>query len=432
MTKRLLFIAHTDNLKGGGELSLVELIKSAKKRGYQPYAVAPGPGEFTEKLKQAGVSCTPVRYYYWGRPYSVPENTANLLAIKKISELVDELKIDCVVTNTLMIPWGALAASIANIPHIWITREFLTHHHGHLHNNYDFIGAYSNMVFANSRDNVDYLQKEIGMKNARQFYSYVDVVNLRLNKRQIKPRVIYIAARIHPDKDQLELAKALSILEKHYRLKIEAVFIGSYSEDDEYFQKLKSFIRQNNLGKRIKFTGFKPKPFELVGPNDIFVRSSKHESLGRAITEAMKLGLICVAADIESSKEAFRLGGGVLYKSGNPKGLANVLRRIIKNPQDFRELALQAKAKSLSNLSEENCHKPFFEGLEKVFGQKNPRRELQYIYPQFANIIKTLEGREALAAHYKSLAERRRQAIEDITNSKGWRAVLFVRRVLRR
>src|SRR3990167_3278084 len=290
MVKKLLFIAHTDNLRGGVELSLLELIKSAKKRGYKSYVVVPGPGEFAEEIKEIGVDCTSTRYYYWGRPYSASENSVNLIAISKIAQLVDKHKIDCVITNTLMIPWGALAASITDTPHIWITRETLTHHHTHLHDNYDFIEAYSNIVFANSKDNANYLSKEIGMKNVKQFYSYVDISNLQLNARPQKPRIVYIAARIHPDKDQLELAKALSKLERQKQLNIETLFIGSYSEDDEYFQQLKSFIGQNKLDKKVKFVGYSSRPFDLVSSNDIFVRTSKHESLGRAIAEAMKLG----------------------------------------------------------------------------------------------------------------------------------------------
>ncbi len=432
MAKRLLFIAHTDNLKGGGELSLVELIKSAKKRGYKPHVVVPGPGEFAEKMSQIGVDRTPIRYYYWGRPYSANENSANLIAIKKIIELIDRKKIDCVVTNTLMIPWGALAASVVNKPHIWITRETLTHHHGHLHDNYDFIEAYSNTVFANSKDNANYLQKEIGMKNVKQFYSHVDVSNLQLNTRQLKPKIVYIAARIHPDKDQLELVKALSILERRRQLNIETVFVASYSEDDEYFQKIKSFIHQNNLDTKVRFVGYSSRPFKLVGSDDIFVRTSKHESLGRAITEAMKLGLVVVAADIPSSVEAFGLGGGNLYKAGDPSDLAKVLNKVISNSEESKRRAMEAREKILKTLSEETSHQPFFEELKKVLGQKNPRPEFRHIHSQFVNITGTLEDREALAAHYKRLAEQRNQAIEDMVNSKGWQAVLFARKILRK
>lgn len=432
MAKKLLFIAHTNNLRGGGELSLVELVKSAKKRSYQLYIVVPGPGEFAEKIKQLGVNCTPIKYSYWGRPYSASETISNLIAIHKIAQLITENKIDCVVTNTLMIPWGAIAAAINNIPHIWITREILTHHHSHLHDNYEFIEAYSNLVFANSRDNANYLKNEIGMKNVRQFYSYVDAASLSLNNQQVKPRIVYIAARIHTDKDQAELVKALSILQKRNELELETLLISSYSEDDEYFKELKSLITQNNLDKKVRFVGYNPSPFNLVGPNDIFVRTSKHESLGRAITEAMKLGLIVVAADITSSIEAFELGGGTLYKAGSPEDLANVLSKVTKNHQQFKQKAISAQKRALKNLSEEAVHQPFFIEIKRIFGQRNPRSELKYVYPQFVSIMKTLEEREALVTHYKKLAERRNHDIEQIVNSKAWKTVLFARKILRR
>ena len=430
--QKLLFIAHTDNLRGGGELSLVELIKSAKRRGYKLHVVAPGPGEFVEKIEEVGARCTPIRYYYWGRAFSANESAANLVAFKKITELIKEHKIDCVITNTLMVPWGALAAAVTNKPHIWITREKLTHHHSHLHENYDFIEAYSNLVFANSKDNANYLQKQIGMKNVRQFYSFVDALDLRLNSEQSKPRIVYIAARIHPDKDQFELIKALKILQNRNQLETETLLIGGYKEEDEYFQEISSFAKKNNLAEKIEFVGYNPNPFELVGPNDIFVRTSKHESLGRAITEAMKLGLIVVAADIPSSVEAFKLGGGSLYKSGDANDLAKTLEKVIDNYRAFKHRAMEAQQKALKNLSEEASHQLFFEELSKVSGQINPRCELKSIYPQFSGVSETLEEREALLNHYKTLSEQRKQTIADITNSKGWKTVLFARKVLRR
>ena len=432
MAKKLLFIAHTDNLRGGGELSLAELIKSAKKKGYKVHVVVPGPGEFAKKMSLNHIDSTPIKYFYWGAPFSATENKENLAAVKKISDLIAKQNFDCVITNTLTIPWGALAAAITNKPHIWITRETLTLHRSHLRDNYRFIEAYSNIIFANSKDNATYLQKEIGMKNVKRFYSYVDPASLRLNSHQIKPRIVNVTAHVRPSKDQFELVQALAELEKKAQLDIEAVFIGSYSDEDEYFQNINNFIHQNNLSKKISFVGFHPKPFELVGPNDIFVRSSKYESLGRTITEAMKLGLICVAADIDSSKEAFQLGGGVLYKSGDAKDLANVLQEIIRAPKNFKETARQAKERALRNLSEEACHKPFFAELEKTINQQNPRPEFRYIFPQFASLLETLEVFEATAARYKKLNKRSRRDIDNIVNSKSWKSVLFVRKLLRR
>jgi len=285
MSKKLLFIAHTDNLRGGGELSLVELIKSAKKKGYRVHVVVPGPGEFEEKMDQIGVEATTIKYFYWGRPYSPLESSINLISVRRIAELITQQKIDCVITNTLTIPWGALTASMTDSPHIWITRETLTLHRSHLHDNYDFIGAFSNIVFANSKDNAAYLRNEIGFENVKQFYSYVDPQGLRLNSRLQKPRIVNIAAHVRPSKDQFELVKALAELEKRQQLKLETIFIASYSNEDKYFQEIKSFIAQNNLEKKVTFAGFHPEPFELVGPNDIFVRSSKYESLGRSLTD---------------------------------------------------------------------------------------------------------------------------------------------------
>lgn len=414
---------------GGGELSVVELIRGAKQRGYRPHVVVPAPGEFADKMKEIGVDTTVVKYFYWGRPYLPKENLANMQAIQKLTGLIKTLKIDCVVTNTLMIPWGALAASATDTPHIWVTREKLNNHRAHLFENYDFVSTYSNIVFANSRDNAEYLQFEIGMKNVKQFYSFVDPKQLSLDASIKTPRIINLAANIRPSKDQMEIAKALVELNKRKKLSLQTVFVGGFSEDDEYFKKVKAVIDNNNLGDKVSFVGFHAEPFKLMGANDIFVRSSKYESLGRTITEAMKLGLICVAADIDSSKEAFNLGGGVLYKSGDPEDLADALQKIINDPAKYLELAQKAEERALKNLSEQACHDPFFAELDGVVTQHNPRSEFRHLTTQFDGLVEAIKNLENLKDHYQNLAEKRKQTLDKIVNSKSWKTATHLQNI---
>lgn len=278
---KILFIAHTNNLKGGGELSVIELIKSAKQRGYEPYVVIPGEGDFAAAMSQMKIEYIISQYFYWGRPYSAAEAAANFTAIQSICKAITEHQINCVVTNTLMIPWGALAAAITDKPHIWITREKLNQHRKHLFENYDFIEKYSNLIFANSKDNTDYLKTEVGLKNVKQFYSYVDDRLIRLSHDYQQPRIINLSALIQPSKDQLGLVEALAELKKRGQLSLKTVFIGGYLKDDEYFKEVKALIDKNDLSNMVSFVGFHSEPFKLIGPNDIFVRSSKYESLGQ-------------------------------------------------------------------------------------------------------------------------------------------------------
>lgn len=417
--KQLLFITHTDNLRGGAELSLIELIKAAMQRGFEVSVVVPSLGSYSEELEKIGVNCTPIKYYYWGRPYSATESQANLTAIRAIADLIVQQKVDCVITNTLVIPWGALAAAMTDVTHVWISRELLTLHHQHLSEYYDFVKDYSNLVIANSKSNADHIRKIASIKDVKQFYSYVDAKNLHLNKNT-KPKIINVAARVHPDKNQFELIKAAKILKSQNLLTTKVVIIGDFEVKDEYYQRLIKFVKDNNMQQDIIFTGFTKNPIKYIGENDIFVRTSKHESLGRTITEAMKLGLICVAADIPDSKEAFRLGGGNLYKSGDAAELASLISKIIGKIKVYKARALKAQKKALINLAEDPSHKPFFDALSKIISQPNPQRSLRHILPQL-DIEKIIEYHEEKARLYKELADRRHRDIETITNSKAWK-----------
>lgn len=426
---KLLFIAHTDNLRGGGELSVLELMADAKKQGHLVYGVVPGPGDFASRLRELGIEFSAFKYSYWGKPTNGTEAGQNLNAVQLIADIVRTQKIDCIVTNTLMIPWGALAAAITNTPHIWISRELLTLHHGHLKEYYDFIGSFSNVVMANSKSNADYIRRVGGLENVGQFYSYVDSDKLKLGGPESKPRVVCIAARIHPDKNQLELVKALAQMKKQAKLSHKTLLFGAYKETDAYFRLIKKFIADNKLENEIEFPGFIADPFSIVGPGDVFVRTSKHESLGRAITEAMKLGLITIAADIPDSKEAFELGGGVVYKSDDPAELAAVLETVFGDYDKYKKEAKQVQHKVLKNLTMKYCHKPFMEELTRCAGLPNPRMELRHV----ADFIKGLSL--AAAMHLKEVEslrqtiEKKQQTIDQIVNSKGWRMVESIRKI---
>lgn len=430
-TKRLLFISHTNNLKGGGELSLLELLKAAKRKGFDIHVIVPGEGEFVNRLRDLGVKCTPIDYYYWGRPNSLEENKANLTAINKIAQIAAREHSDCIVTNTLMIPWGAIAASIVSVPHVWVAREFLVNHHSHLHEQYDFVSSFSNLVIANSRNNADYMRKIPGLENTKQFYSYVDIQNIKLNS-DLKTAKVVCIGRIHPDKNQSEIIEAIAYLKTNKKPFPKVVLIGDYQKDDAYYTKLTNLIKQNQLYKEVTFTNFKSNPYEFVGQEDILIQPSKSESLGRTITEAMKLGLICVGANIPGTREAFELGGGMLYEPGDVSKLGEIISAIHKDPEYYKKQAKVYQAKALKNLSEETCHSPFFREISEVYNLPNPRKEIGFIGPTFSGVERLLEIYENRANHYEQKSTKYKKDLENIVNSRSWKIILSLRKILRR
>ncbi|MEX2014576.1 MAG: glycosyltransferase [Candidatus Saccharimonadales bacterium] len=430
MGRKLLFISNAGNLRGGSQSSLIGLLKSCKKRGHYPHLIVPEEGDLSGIAETLGIEHTVVRYSRWRSSTIGLEKGADFVTIPRLVELISKLQPDCVVTNTLVVPWGAVAAAIADVPHIWVAREFFVHHRSDLKDYYDFIDSYSNLVIANSKSNADYLRKEAGINNAKHFYSYVDVSGVRLSSDD-SIKIIDIGI-VHPDKNQLELLKAATALKQKNELGgTRIIFIGEYREDD-YWNEIQGLIRKNKLEDNVEFTGFIKDPYGLVGPNDILVQPSKHESLGRTITEAMKLGMICVGADVSGTKEAIRLGGGIVYKSGDSKALANVLSDILINHDKYRIEAQKAKARAHKNLSEKASHQPFFDELDMIFGQKNPRRELRHLSPHFKGLIyleNEVTNLRKKTESQNQLLERQQRELIAIFHSRAWKAAVRARKL---
>ncbi len=386
--KNILFVAPTNELKAGGEISHLELIKTAKKRGYKVHVVLPARGALDRQLKSLSISTYFAKYEYWEVPPSNKLEPTHLLSIDSICHYILQNEIDCVITNTLNIPWGALAAAFTDRPHIWIAREFPKLEFSYLVDRYEFINNYSNTVIANSKRLAEYMRNNLKIKKTKYFFSYVETKNLQLQRTAQPTKLVHIGS-ILPRKNQIETIKMLHYLKENYGFKPKLVFIGQYNIHDDYYQALIKEIKKYTLQKQVVFKNHTSSPFSKVSSNDIIIQPSKSESIGRVVTEAMKLGLIVVGSDIDGNKEAFKLGGGTIYKLGDIQNFGNTIANILNRQKYYKKRALIAQKRALKNMSETKCHNEFFIELNNVIGQPNPQGSLQYIYP-FLNISSSI------------------------------------------
>ncbi len=435
---RLLFIAPTNDLIAGGEISHFELIKAAVNRGCRVHVVLPGDGYFANQLARRKIGHTVVPFSYW-HP-EIPAMDVALQdteAILKISALIKSLQIDSVITNTLNMPWGAVAAAMTNVPHVWIAREFPLHEFKYLGDRYDFIGGFSNLVIANSKNLAKYMRDEAGLTKVKHFYSYVNADHLALDTGIKKTRVVCVG-NIHSRKNQLELIRAMALVKEKYGEDYKLLIIG-HAVEKPYYKNLQQEVKKTGLQNMVEFLPFSEQPWSYIRPNDVFVQTSVSESIGRSMTEAMKLGIVCIGSDIPGIREAFGLGGGILYKSGDPLDLAAKISMVLESPEKYRQQAKQAQKQASKNMSEKTAHDPFFRELDKLFGASNPRGELAHLLPLLEGEVTnhkrhlaelSIIGKEnkALALHLKATDAD----LQNVVQSKAWKFVLHIRKVLRR
>lgn len=166
--------------------------------------------------------------------------------------------------------------------------------------------------------------------------------------------------------------------------------------------------------------------------NDIIVQTSRSESIGRTPVEAMKLGLVVIGADILGTKEAFQLGGGVLYKHDNPKDLAKKIAMVVSNQKKYQLQAKLAQNKVLKNLSEEACHKNFFIELEKIFTLPNPQNHLREISPYIASLAITDKNHQKTIREYQKSIDEHQYHLNNILNSQSWKLIVRIKQLFKR
>jgi glycosyltransferase involved in cell wall biosynthesis len=89
-------------------------------------------------------------------------------------------------------------------------------------------------------------------------------------------------------------------------------------------------------------------PFESVLEQyiwaDVLVLASETEGWPKAIAEAMAFGVVCVGSNRGLVPQMLESGRGLLVEPGDAKVLADILRRVVANPDNFVSMSLEAAA----------------------------------------------------------------------------------------
>lgn len=102
-------------------------------------------------------------------------------------------------------------------------------------------------------------------------------------------------------KDLITVLKALIILNPMFFLHV----VGDTQKEPDYTNSVLTFIKENNLERRVQIHGFLDQRAldELFANIDIFVFPSQYESFGMVLIEAMENGFPIVATDIEATRQ---------------------------------------------------------------------------------------------------------------------------------
>lgn len=176
--------------------------------------------------------------------------------------------------------------------------------------------------------------------------SITDVFFKLPNKSTLDRRLLYIGV-IDENKNLLYLLQCLNEL-KLRAVDYQLVVVGDFNSDT-YKQIILEFIEVNQLGDRVKFTGWigQKQVREQIQEADILVVSSKQESYPMVIAESMAAGKLVLASRVGGIPEMIDDKiNGFLFSNDNTEHLIELLIQVNENPDLIRSIGEGARVKA--------------------------------------------------------------------------------------
>lgn len=403
MTKTILFISPTGTLDNGAEISIVNLMKFLVKKGYRvlnvfPDYKVPSQEEYQVELQKAGIEThglSAVKWWWEEAPGGSPGNHYKRIQgykknIRDLKRIIISEDVNLVISNTVNVFQGAVAAAELGVRHFWLIHEFPEGEFAYYREKLDFISYYSDQIFSVSGALNEDLTNLLPKRKILNFipFSYVKKINLKSAENS---RIVQIG-RITDNKNQLELLKAYQKL----NINIPLVFIGA--EDESYLKKCKDYIKSHGLDN-VQFLGYRENPWFEVSEKDICVFTSKIETFGLVYVESVLNGIPTILSDNAGHKSAFEYMNeqGHIYPSGDLDTLTSMISEVLGR---FDQEKLEA-VKAVPSLKERYS-------LESVYAnitEKIEDDELRYKKVNQKDVA-FLNSRKALVQSVKSAVKK--------------------------
>ena len=150
--------------------------------------------------------------------------------------------------------------------------------------------------------------------------------------------IVLMVAAFRPQKDQPTLIEAISLLPDKYLLWLAG--------DGECRQDLEMMVKERKLEERVSFLGNRSDIPRLLHLADVICLSTYYEGLSLSNIEGMSAGRPFVASDVEGVQE-ITSGAGILFKQGDSKALAIIIRKLHDDSEYYHQVAEQCYQRAL-------------------------------------------------------------------------------------
>ena len=384
---RILFMASDNNKTSGAFLCMAELCETLQNKGLEVVVVLPHYGTGSALLMEKKIPYTYIPSKDWG--YEIGKNhnlverwkffvelLSNNSAKRKLEKLIKEQTISLIHCNTTYTYIGAVAARACHIPYIWHLRENMANQ------GYQFFAKRWALELIEKASWMiavsEYIKNEMGLRDPERVKVVYDPVEMdakvlesrerwmHVNK---KPVEMIMVGALAPFKGQRELIDACAILKREGAFDFRLQIVGK--GEREYEKELEKLVLSYGLEDRVSFYGASNRVYELYTQADLSFTCGSREAYGRVTIEAQMSGCLVIGVNSGGTKELIKDGEtGYLYEAGNPKALAERIKRAATNPTESRRIARSGQEYACKTYTKEKHLGEILHIYEEVLGRE--------------------------------------------------------------
>ena len=375
---RVMYIIN-ESEPGGAAQSLLDML-AVNSGKIDPSVIIPAAGRIEEWLQQFHITYYIVPFETDHRKigeHSSREDEfifqSNYRAALELQEIVGQLGIQIIHTNSSVCNVGAFLALMTGLPHIWHIRELMEEHYG-----CEFVDnalkrklfGCADKIISISRC-VSKIYKDKYGVDCTCIYDGLHIERfIETESFEKEADSFLMAGHITPAKGQMDAIKAARELAGQG---IEAhLYIVGPAESDYYRWFLHRCIRQYGLEQNIRILAYRKDLRELRRRCRYSITGSRMEALGRVTVEAMLAGCVVIGADTGGTAEIIGRDGsrGYLYRQGNYQDLARVMRYAVEHADNNRSIQRAAQDYAISNFDAEKYIEKITELYEDALREK--------------------------------------------------------------
>ena len=378
------FVSHSGD-HGGAQLSMTELIDGLIARGVDCRVVVPADGVVTAALEARRIPHLIYRYWPWAMrtPRArwdrfLKKPLVHVWRGAKLARLIRGWGCDVVVTNTITVCEGALAASFLGVPHVTHAREYGDLDHA-LHFEFGprlsvrILRSLSARCVFNSAALAAHYSRQVPVDRATVIYNAVSDAGAppASSPDALRPRTgsepfecVLVGALI-PGKGHEDAIRAVAAL-RFRGLVVRLKIVGSFGPA-EYASSLRELVGSLGVSDRVEMMGHVPEPRSFFRGADAALMCSRMEAFGRVTVEAMKVGTPVVGARSGGTPEIVRDGvSGLLYAPGDAEELADKIELLARDREACRAMGERARQFATKAFTLDRHVREFLEMLRDV------------------------------------------------------------------